>query len=300
MKNYILILMLFTLFGSCIKTLDLEEKNKSSKLVVNSLFTPNSDWIVRVTRSLSVLDRGELSEVKNATVRILDENNVFIVLLAYNNNGYYFSTLNLPIIGKRYKIEVSASGFKTVTSENYCPQKPIITSISGVDKRGIDGRDIRSVKLKIQDKINEKNFYGFNMNFIEYSIDTNLSTGGYDTNYISTYTSFLNSNHPYVDPVEDESSNPFITLSDNLFDGKTQEITFYDNLFVNNPNNYFVNSVNVTALSEESYKYIKSYRAYLLTEDNPFAEPVQVFSNINNGFGIFGGKSSQIFTFTIN
>jgi len=36
---------------------------------------------------------------------------------------------------------------------------------------------------------------------------------------------------------------------------------------------------------------------FIQNKDNPFAEPVQVFSNIENGFGIFGGKTHDYYSF---
>ena len=39
--------------------------------------------------------------------------------------------------------------------------------------------------------------------------------------------------------------------------------------------------------SEDYYMYKKTFNVYQSVRGNPFAEPVQVFSNIENGYGIF-------------
>ena len=39
------------------------------------------------------------------------------------------------------------------------------------------------------------------------------------------------------------------------------------------------------------YKYVVSNEAYQAAHNNPFAEPVQVYTNITGGFGIFSGYS---------
>jgi hypothetical protein len=49
------------------------------------------------------------------------------------------------------------------------------------------------------------------------------------------------------------------------------------------------------SISKEYYDYQTSLNEYWNADGNPFAQPVQVFTNIENGFGIFAGfgKSSD-------
>ena len=42
---------------------------------------------------------------------------------------------------------------------------------------------------------------------------------------------------------------------------------------------------------EDYFKYKLSLEKYQETAGDPFAQPVQVYSNVENGFGIFGGYS---------
>jgi len=48
----------------------------------------------------------------------------------------------------------------------------------------------------------------------------------------------------------------------------------------------------LSSVSEDYYKYNVTLAKYEQTQGDPFAQPVQVYSNIENGFGIFGGYSS--------
>ena len=48
-------------------------------------------------------------------------------------------------------------------------------------------------------------------------------------------------------------------------------------------------------ISKSYYYYRTSLELYQNTSGNPFAQPVQVYSNIENGFGIFAGSQITYF-----
>lgn len=49
--------------------------------------------------------------------------------------------------------------------------------------------------------------------------------------------------------------------------------------------------VELQAISPEFYHYLKSIELYRNTETDAFSEPVQIYSNVQNGWGIFGALS---------
>lgn len=49
--------------------------------------------------------------------------------------------------------------------------------------------------------------------------------------------------------------------------------------------------VELQALSPELYYYLKSIELFRITESDAFSEPVQIYSNVQNGWGIFGALS---------
>ena len=51
--------------------------------------------------------------------------------------------------------------------------------------------------------------------------------------------------------------------------------------------------VELQAISPEYYRYLKSVELYRVSESDAFTEPVQIYSNVQNGWGIFGSLSSQ-------
>ncbi|MDX5319932.1 MAG: DUF4249 family protein, partial [Bacteroidota bacterium] len=53
------------------------------------------------------------------------------------------------------------------------------------------------------------------------------------------------------------------------------------------------------SLDEHLYKYQTTFDAAESAQDNPFAEPVIIYSNIEGGIGIFGGLNRQFRTFEV-
>jgi len=48
------------------------------------------------------------------------------------------------------------------------------------------------------------------------------------------------------------------------------------------------------SINKELYNYYLSMKKYNEVQDNPFSEPVNVYSNIKNGYGIFGGSAMTL------
>ena len=51
--------------------------------------------------------------------------------------------------------------------------------------------------------------------------------------------------------------------------------------------------VELQAISPELYRYLKSVVLYRVSESDAFSEPIQIYSNVQHGWGIFGSLSSN-------
>ncbi|MCR5574721.1 MAG: DUF4249 domain-containing protein [Bacteroidaceae bacterium] len=51
--------------------------------------------------------------------------------------------------------------------------------------------------------------------------------------------------------------------------------------------------VELQAISPALYRYLKSVELYRVSENDAFSEPIQIYSNVHHGWGIFGSLSSQ-------
>ena len=95
------------------------------------------------------------------------------------------------------------------------------------------------------------------------------------------------------DPAIGEKQNAIAVLfNDEFFNGKSYRLTVKFDSYLLNANPGYPVYVKLTSVNEDFYLYKKTFAAHLNNQGNPFAEPVQVYNNIKNGFGIFGGFSS--------
>lgn len=86
------------------------------------------------------------------------------------------------------------------------------------------------------------------------------------------------------------------SFTDELFEGKNEILEFWSERYTGNSRNTLKSGnyeepdamvVGLWSLTEEEYNFRKSISNNRDAEDNPFAEPTIVFSNIENGLGIF-------------
>jgi hypothetical protein len=293
MKQLISYTLILFVFFSCQKVLDLDADTKKSKLVVNTLFSEEKEWRIELTKSLSVLDGGELSFIDNAQVNILDENNNLVESLPYGF-GYYKSALGLkPIAGKKYKIEVSAPNFTAVSAADFCPSIVPILNIDTSFVITAFAEKKYTATINFQDPPNTENFYGIELEVSSYTRTYFPALGIWDTTFNSSDKVYLSSSDPLIDNGGTDSYSQTLTFKDNLFNGQQKSLSVNYMIYESgSPNQFFVKNLRLSSYTEASYNYSKSIEAYLNTEGNPFAEPVQVYSNVDNGFGIFGGQSS--------
>lgn len=294
MKKLIVYIGLVFVVVSCQKVIPLDAETKTSKLVVNALFNENEFWEVNVSRSLSVLDDGDLSNVDNVASALVYDNstNSLVTSLTYDGENYISLGGVKPVIGKEYRIEVSATNYKSVSSIDYCPSNIPILSFDTSSSVTSFGELRFETSIDFQDPAGS-NYYGVKMDIIEYQRIYNSSAGRYDTTEINRKETYLSTSNPVVDNSGPDSYARILTFKDNLFDGQRQTITFNYNYYVSGtPNQFTVRKVSLLSLTESTYKYLKSIETYRNVDGNPFAEPVQVYTNIENGFGIFGGQSS--------
>ena len=73
--------------------------------------------------------------------------------------------------------------------------------------------------------------------------------------------------------------------------------SFYKNNF-ENEDTYII--VKLLTISQDIYRYIISHNLNEQVGGDPFAQPVQVYSNVENGLGLFSGYTVYTDTLTLN
>lgn len=277
------------------------------RLVIKAFFTPDGGWAASVSRSVGILDPSPEPErlVTGASVELLSESRVIDRLSFFDRERVYMSEKPLQA-GMSYSLRVSAPGFETVQATDRAPP-PVPTSIESFrvetsdpvpgetsdppsGEPGVSTVMEFRINLQIQDPPGEENRYQIRV----------IAPGwpGPRDLYFSTRDPSIVSDNRIEDPVTEvvepfTGSEPF--FSDALFDGESHEIEISSVSLVVEPNQERVIWLQVRHISEAYYRHLKSALLHDATDDNPFAEPVNVYSNVENGYGIFAGYSSQTF-----
>ena len=213
-----------------------------------------------------------------------------------NNNIGYVSRFNNYISGKEYMLTVSAPNFKTVQARDICPSLVTATKTNFIKKAktmvisefSSSPQEFDEIKITFTDDAAVSDYYEVNV-FIDslgfrelpiVSTDIDIDEGD-EEEFFSNTSNIVRS--------------PF-TMRDINFNGKEKTLVFYCPSALTDQSLVFL-KVRFSHLSEAYYKYNKTRRLYDRTQGNPFAEPVQIFSNVENGVGVFALKKDMMFAF---
>ena len=269
----------------CETVVEVELPEFTPQLVVNSFFSPDTVWRVNVSRSVSILSTEEPQPLSNAVVQLFKDD-VPLERLTYTEDGWYQSVSHRPVSGSRYKITASADNFQSVTATDAVPQAVPVLSVSSKDTVGEWEQERKIVTFEFSDPPAVENFYQLSLSSSHYS---GVKTY-YNTVYFSSNDPVLASLSGFGSEDSDAAfSGDYAVFSDALFSGKTYKMTVFVDYFRDEPNL----SVLLSVISEDYYWYVRSDEKRQDSHDNLFAEPVQMYSNVQNGLGIFAGFISS-------
>lgn len=292
MKTYLSIFV-FAIIGlcSCETVIEIDIPEEPSKLVVNSYFSSDSLWEVNVSASEPILSAEPLKFISDANVTITDSDGTSFKLEEVpEKKGVYRSDALMPESGRTYNIQVSAAGFTTVTSRGAAPTPVEITSID-TSTSFVDGFPETEILINFQDPASERNFYLLKLFYVQKIVANDGDTFTYQEE-----VGFALANDDIF------SSGTGTLLEDTPFNGRnytigitTQAIGFIPPNDSTGPSDNFSASliIELQSTSEEMFQYESSIFDYETSSGDPFAQPAQVYSNIDNGFGIFAGFSAS-------
>ncbi len=316
-KRYIkiaVVILLISINFSCEKVIEMDIKNTQIRIVANSIITPDSTISVHLTRSRHILDNANIEVLKNATIKLY-EDNVFIGQLNYSGGGIYNIDYK-PKENGEYKIEVEHDSYDNVVATTKIPIKIPIVQVSGSTIINEYGNDSYSIGVTINDPNDEENYYLLRCRYKNQHKVYDPDLIIYDTVYVSADTVVIDTiyggqtiveKNEYIylgaDEVSLAESYPEggLLLSDELFDGSNYEFRgsfnrwsfeSYDYGEDGNTSNDTVKVyIELYSINSDLYKYAQSYNKHFDSQGDPFAQPVNVYTNIENGIGIFCGAS---------
>lgn len=288
----ILLFITAIIIVSCEKTIEFNGTVEEPKIVINSIFDNSKNLTVSVAESRSIMDGKSLRILSNAVVKVSDGTNEHTLLFVADKN--IFESGFKPKINKKYSITASYPGYSSISSSSYCPDtvKQVTHTVSSYRKNS----ELRNkYNIEFNDlNPNKENYYLITVDNIapgkEDEFDNNIQIRSNDNNIVNR--------DPYSD--EDEEYFDYLLISDNNFEDGKISVNFSVRTTESylkpdessNFYNYYEN-LNVYHLTYEAFQYIKTLELYPDSKDNPFAQPVQIYTNIDNGLGIFAGTGRR-------
>jgi hypothetical protein len=266
-------------------TLDVEAPLPEEILVTHAFLNIDDNQLALwVSGTENILNNSfEQKQLEGAQVTLSDDkNNVFSLDLS-DTNIFEYEVNSIDSQASEISITTEAPNFENnATALQQVPSKTVLKSLEFFEDGGLDteGDERSAIEIVFDDPPGVENFY-------EVFISINNST---DPNFEDLRSTYTNSNDPIVTKGHDYYA---VIFDDSTFDGQTKNLnlSLYPISESNAKDRIFITWRNI---SKDYFRFTKTYKAFDEQEDNPFATPVQIFSNFENGHGIFSAYREQL------
>ena len=323
MRKILLISLFVSVFTACeMAPFYLSEETIEREIGLNCFFEPNTIFVVSLSETRFSGPIGDYRKfaISDAEVRLY-EDDILIGKFVENDTldsygiGYYkrgvYTLDYYPVPGKTYRIEAAKEGYDSVWAESQIP--PVRGNI----------RVLEVSRTNAFEPDHSHLYHYFDMSvFLEdppgndyYHLDIyhelwwiNFSTRDTVESYFGEEW-FKTVDQEFIIQLVGPSQREELIFNDLLFDGTGLQIDFRnlgyahrtyamskDEDLSNLERDYYVKYyAYLMNLSFEYYEYFRTGKQQLKTIEDPFAEPVRIYSNIHNGKGVFAGYNKQIF-----
>jgi len=284
--SYFIPLLAF-LFVGCQSTLDWSLPSLPKLTIIAHPSTNNKDSTkVYIFSSLSPLDSNLFYTPSKLEVEVTElESEISYKLdsVRQGNKLYFTFPPNFLKEGFQYSIKAFAPGFEPVHATTEIPQPSKITDL-----------EVRDVKIQPSNVNDFKNILHYKVRF---NIDHYPTNWYYHVIFYNVY-----GDDPRRFLVEPEPSDeiPFIRnyefgiLIDrhDIEAGQPLEFNFIDWSIKNSDLKTVF--VELRSITPDYYKYTLTLAKQVLVRQDPFAEPIPIFNNIEGGYGNFSGFSPNV------
>ncbi|KAF0238147.1 MAG: hypothetical protein FD181_1355 [Prolixibacteraceae bacterium] len=276
----------FLIFYSCEKEINFDLNTPDDMLCLNCIMEAGNDSVaIYVTKIQAVENDTDFTPVANARIELTKEGQLLQGII-YRGNGRYLLK-HKPEVGKKYEIRVEIVGYKTLTAETTIPGIPDahakFKQDTIYDETWVNGYyTVKKIVVDLKDTPT-KDYYWFKL-----AIIFNFKGKPWGEYYITYKTDnllFDEFNRYY-----DQDYEPPFTNYEYIGALRLDEEFFLNNELQFSLSGYEKQTLFVINGDVHFDKYYKSSIKQFLTYDYdnlPIFEPVQLYSNITNGFGIF-------------
>lgn len=302
MKNPFILLMF--LISSCTEYLDENALPYTEKIILGGLMVADSMVSLSILKDNAILDKyNPFDAVKGASVKLYEGDALFATLqeteMFYDNISFTkYITDKKPKPGQSYRLEVEKSGFDKIIAIDKIPNPPVFS----IDNVFIEASDyyIDEYTIKFDIKIEDSpeiDYYHLVVKanykkevvnlFTSESVKEDFSTELQIDTEVGLLFEYYMWDHALFD--------------DQLFNGEERKFSLqtYNSYIPPLPTKTddfdpgFKITFELRKISEPVYNFFNSSELQWWVQGDIFAEPVQVYSNIENGGGFFGSYNAS-------
>lgn len=289
------------ILSSCESTIYYDLPEHERKIAIIGTLNPDSSLTVHLSKSF-LADPSEAILSPGEVVASLFEDGQYLADLSHVRDNFYGIPDFYPVTGKEYSLEVSYGELRVVKCHTQIPERAQILALDTITAY-IDGRDQLTVNLKIMDQPGVSNYYalGVILTHKYYDRESKVVTDSllsYPAYFTINGVNDLRVNTNLIDIDINFRFNDMLFVTDALFDGQEFNLNFSPFLSPSNPVDNIIMDINFYQVTKSNYIFAESYYNYYKSLGSPLSEPVQVYSNIENGLGLFSGiagSSRRIF-----
>lgn len=288
MKKLIALSALSFLALSCEKAIDYELTQEPPKLAIDAHIEPGTPIKAFISVSEFVLSNDQPSPPEDATVILYEDGNP-VDYLTYEKPMFpgdpqwfvdyepYRGTY-IPKTGHTYRLEAADENITTAYGQGYTREPVTLEEVDFDMKR-------YTLDLSFTDPETEGDYYRIRVYLKQYNSSKNpIWTSTYDP-----FVEYPGGGEGGFSVGEDAAKSGLVAfLSDESFNGKTRSVRFTNvaEYYYLEENTDHSLMVELNRVSEDLYLHEMSKAANMNSDGNPFAEPVPIYSNVVNGYGI--------------
>jgi hypothetical protein len=282
--NKILPLIFAFMFSSCIQVVEMEVEATPTLLVINCFFTENEPFIVHVSRLAPYKDSSDRT-IQDAKVTIYADGK-FYGLLPFQISAspsiasIYTNAEIKPVSGVLYEVRVEVMGYPVATAKDSLPGDVKIDDVSYIADAGMyeDGLSYNQFSIRFHDRPGA-DYYLIDFDGLEiFSTDPAIVAEGITGSDFEKYFVFNDALF----------KNNVYTLKINMGD-------YYSNIM-----KYTVLLISGTYNYHQYLKRLIHHGSYSWQDPFKPFDPVPLYSNVQNGLGIFAGFQGDIYDLQIN
>ena len=260
---------------SCTKEVTLKFEHKP-KLTFNCILNPDSTIRANLSYSRVLGGAGDFIHAEDAIIKLFENDKLLGELTGLGKGVYYYKYY--PKTGNTYSVEIEVEGMPIMDASTTIPKRTKIEFVS-IPKKPLE--KYPKMIIKIHDKIG-RHFY-WNYTYSISKKDGTIYSNGLTTTFSPLFDNFnrqIDADYEYGFYYWE-----MLRIKDELYDGKI--LQWEQNWRTFSTDNFF----DVYLEPDSCYdRYLKtSIQMHMLENEGlPMSEPVQIFSNVKNGYGIFG------------